>query len=92
MTLGYAPVVDAHVIAKVESDTHSLEILLRDGGIGADTMSDDGVYAGYFNQYNGDGKYRVKIIVNSVPGETKVIVGGLTGAYGPQYVLGSKLI
>ena len=90
--MGYAPVLDAKVVAVVESDINKVEITLKDNAIGADTMLNDGVYTGYFTQYNGDGKYRVKVKVTSVLGETKAVVGGLAGAYNPAYVLGSELV
>ena len=92
VTLGYAPVLDANVTAVVESDMQKVEIILKDNAIGADTMLNDGVYAGYFTQYTGDGKYRVKVKVSSVLGATKAIVGGLAGAYDPAFVIGSEWV
>ena len=77
-------------MAVVESETSRYEVILRDNGIGADTMMDDGVYNGYFLHYKSDGKYKVKVKVSSVPEKTKVIVGGLSGAYDPAFVFGSE--
>jgi hypothetical protein len=91
VTLGYSPVTNANVTAIVETDAHRYDMPLRDSGVGADSMPNDGVYAGYFIPKR-NGRYRVKIKVKSVEGQTKVIVGGLTGAYNPAYVLGGAYI
>lgn len=88
--MGYAPILNAKVTAIVESDTDRFVVTLKDNGMGADTIENDGVYSGYFVQYNTNGRYRVKAKVSSIFGVTKVITSGLSGAYDPTYVLGSE--
>lgn len=38
---------------------HTVELLLKDDGIGPDMRKDDGVYTAHFSQFNGTGRYAV---------------------------------
>ncbi|KAJ8027774.1 Calcium-activated chloride channel regulator 4 [Holothuria leucospilota] len=58
---GYYPVIQANVIATIETHTNKIELQLYDNGAGADVSQDDGVYSRYFTQYTGEGLYRFKV-------------------------------
>ncbi|XP_054721485.1 calcium-activated chloride channel regulator 1-like [Uloborus diversus] len=57
---GYLAVIGATVIATVERPVGpTIDVVLRDDGIGADVTENDGIYTGYFTHFNGNGRYAV---------------------------------
>ncbi|GBL73827.1 Calcium-activated chloride channel regulator 4 [Araneus ventricosus] len=57
---GYLAVIEATVIATVERPMGAtVDIELRDDGLGADVTENDGIYTGYFTHFNGNGRYAV---------------------------------
>ena len=76
---GYAPVLDAVVTAIIQGPHGTSEIRLKDNGLGADTIPNDGIYAAYFLNFTGNGRYRVKVKVMSDNDRTKVMTGGMSG-------------
>jgi len=81
---GNRPVIGAQVKALVERPVDSdntiyppIELELQDNGSGADNIANDGVYARYFSQYTGKGRYSVKCQVIGTD-DTKVNDGFIT--------------
>nr|XP_054774310.1 calcium-activated chloride channel regulator 4A-like [Lytechinus pictus] len=64
----YQPVIDATVIATVESTSTGNEtvIPLQDNGMGADLITGDGIYSAYFLDFSSNGRYGVKVDVNGI--------------------------
>ncbi|XP_041457352.1 calcium-activated chloride channel regulator 4A-like [Lytechinus variegatus] len=62
----YQPVIDATVIATVESTIsgNMTTIPLRDNGLGADLITGDGIYSAYFLDFSSNGRYGVRVDVN----------------------------
>merc|ERR1712013_732041 len=81
---GTRPVIGARVKALVERPMDAnntiypaIELELQDNGSGADNIANDGVYARYFSQYTGRGRYSVKCQVVG-DDDTKVNDGFIT--------------
>ncbi|XP_071510783.1 calcium-activated chloride channel regulator 4-like [Diadema antillarum] len=69
---GEMPIVGASVKAVVERPGGSdIEITLRDGGIGADTRANDGIYSAYFTQFTEEGSYQIDMKVRGDSRTTK---------------------
>ncbi|KAG8201107.1 hypothetical protein JTE90_028775 [Oedothorax gibbosus] len=80
---GYLAVIGATVTATVERPMGAaVDIELRDDGLGADVTPNDGVYAGYFTQFNGNGRYAVVARVSS-DGQAK-LKHGSSGSASPR--------
>ncbi|XP_066525167.1 calcium-activated chloride channel regulator 4A-like isoform X2 [Hoplias malabaricus] len=61
----YLPVLEAKVIATLQSDTgHPVDLYLLDNGAGADHLKDDGIYSRYFTNLT-TGRYSLKVQVIS---------------------------
>ncbi|XP_063154284.1 calcium-activated chloride channel regulator 1-like [Candoia aspera] len=58
---GLLPVLGANVTATVESDSASEELELRDNGLGADIIKNDGIYSRYFTSFKENGRYSIKV-------------------------------
>ncbi|XP_072130908.1 calcium-activated chloride channel regulator 3A-1-like [Mobula birostris] len=67
---GLLPVLSARVIITVETPTSLKEMELLDNGLGADVVSNDGVYSKYFLNINEHGRYNVKVRVEGKEGST----------------------
>jgi len=68
---GNKPIIGSQVTATVERPPNShgdsyppVVLQLYDNGVGADFVKNDGIYARYFNQFTGKGRYNVKCEVN----------------------------
>lgn len=71
---GFAPVINANVSARVESDVTSCELSLADNGMDPDIIKNDGVYTCYLlPSCLGSGRVNVKGYVRGFAGETKSI-------------------
>ncbi|XP_013380548.1 calcium-activated chloride channel regulator 3A-1 [Lingula anatina] len=74
---GYAPIVNAKVVATVDRPQGDpLELELKDNGAGADNQKDDGVYSAYFTNFNGNGRYGVSAKVSMEDGKAGVKTAG----------------
>ncbi|XP_059839810.1 calcium-activated chloride channel regulator 1-like isoform X2 [Hypanus sabinus] len=68
---GFLPVLSASVIIIVEQPTgHTEQVELLDNGVGADIVSNDGVYSKYFLNAIGHGRYNFKVRVKGKEGST----------------------
>ncbi|XP_072918712.1 calcium-activated chloride channel regulator 1-like [Hemitrygon akajei] len=68
---GFLPVLSASVIITVESPTApKKDVELLDNGLGADIVSNDGVYSKYFLNAIGHGRYNFKVRVLGKEGST----------------------
>ena len=64
------PVIGADVMAVFTApDESEYSVDLRDDGVSPDTMADDGVYAGVFTEYDQDGDYQVRVLVDGQTAE-----------------------
>ncbi|XP_062921123.1 calcium-activated chloride channel regulator 1-like isoform X2 [Mobula hypostoma] len=68
---GFLPVLSARVIIIVELSTgHTEEVELLDNGVGADTVSNDGIYSKYFPNITEHGRYNFKVRAEGKEGST----------------------
>ncbi|CAN8005632.1 unnamed protein product, partial [Ixodes pacificus] len=82
-------VIGADVEAIVQRpNPPDVKIKLRDNGIGADAVKDDGTYSGDFVQFNGKGHYKAVVQVAPVP-DTKLAKRG--PGYTPTIPQGTPL-
>lgn len=61
----YYAVLNLDVKALVEANGTKTALDLRDDGVGADLVANDGIYCGFYSEYKGDGRYMVKAKVES---------------------------
>jgi len=94
---GNRPVIGARVKALVERPMDAnntvypaIELELQDNGCGADNIANDGVYARYFSQYTGRGRYSVKCQVVG-DDDTKVNDGFITSKKSIPMVPGTPM-
>ncbi|XP_042896236.1 calcium-activated chloride channel regulator 1-like isoform X2 [Parasteatoda tepidariorum] len=84
---GYLAVIGATVIATVERPIGStIDIELKDDGLGADVTENDGIYTGYFTHFNGNGRYAVIARISN-DGQAKLKQGILSSGSPPIPVL-----
>lgn len=77
---GYRAVVGANVLATVERPMgDSLDVELKDDGIGADATENDGIYTAYFTHFNGNGRYAVMARVSN-DGQAQLKMGSKASA------------
>jgi calcium-activated chloride channel regulator 4 len=86
---GYVAVLNADVEATVDRPVAGGSITRKqeDNGGGADLVKDDGIYSRYFVPFNGDGRYNVKVSVNSNPTTVispTIIIGRGASRYGTK--------
>ncbi|XP_066453413.1 calcium-activated chloride channel regulator 1-like [Eleutherodactylus coqui] len=80
VTQGLSPVLGAKVIAYIEAqDGTMITLPLLDNGAGADIIKNDGIYSRYFTSYKGNGRYNLKVRVESQEKESKA-TGPKSGA------------
>lgn len=72
---GYDAVVGAKVKAVIDRPLGSpVEVFLKDNGAGPDVSENDGIYSGFFTQFNGNGRYAVVAnVIND--GDAKLKIG-----------------
>lgn len=79
---GYRSVIGATVVGIVDRPMGgSVEVNLRDDGIGADVTKNDGIYTGYFTHFNGNGRYGV--VANVVNDGQARLKKGSSGSAAP---------
>ncbi|XP_042548184.1 calcium-activated chloride channel regulator 1-like [Dipodomys spectabilis] len=63
---GFMPVLGVNVTAMIETEGgYQITLELWDNGAGADTIKNDGIYSRYFMEYNGNGRYSLKVHVQA---------------------------
>ncbi|XP_059839803.1 calcium-activated chloride channel regulator 1-like isoform X2 [Hypanus sabinus] len=68
---GFLPVLNASVMITVEKPTgHTEQVELSDNGLGADIVSNDGVYSKYFLNTTEHGRYNFKVRAERKEGST----------------------
>ncbi|XP_053549658.1 calcium-activated chloride channel regulator 1 [Bombina bombina] len=90
---GYLPVKGAKVTAIVESQSGNQVILpLFDNGAGADVIKNDGIYSRYFTNFTENGRYSLKIRVESRKDKTRLALRRSRAYYVPGYVEDGEIV
>ncbi|XP_056379191.1 calcium-activated chloride channel regulator 1-like [Hyla sarda] len=93
VTQGLAPVLGAKVTAFIEPQNGKVVTLpLLDNGAGADIIKNDGIYSRFFTDYNGNGRYNLKVRVESQEKDSKATLPKSRALYLPGYVENGTLI
>ncbi|XP_053325488.1 calcium-activated chloride channel regulator 1-like [Spea bombifrons] len=89
---GLSPVTGLKVTATIEPETGDSEILeLLDNGTGADIAEDDGVYSKFFSGYTYNGRYSLKVYVENIKNETKLVLPRNLALYVPGYIQNGEI-
>ncbi|OCT85204.1 calcium-activated chloride channel regulator 1 [Xenopus laevis] len=84
---GLLPVIGAKVTAAVQPPSGTPVILdLLDNGAGADIVKNDGVYSRYFKDYDGNGRYSLKVRIASIEKTTRLALPRSRALYIPGYL------
>ncbi|KAM4642180.1 calcium-activated chloride channel regulator 1-like [Discoglossus pictus] len=84
---GMVPVQGVKVTAIVEPVSGSPETLaLLDNGAGADIVKNDGIYSRYFFNFSGNGRYSLKVRVESKDNKSRLALPKSRALYIPGYV------
>ncbi|NP_001267595.1 chloride channel accessory 4 gene 1 L homeolog precursor [Xenopus laevis] len=84
---GLLPVIGAKVTAAVQPPTGTpVDLDLLDNGSGADIVKNDGVYSRYFKDYNGNGRYSLKVRIASNKNSTRLALPRSRALYIPGYL------
>lgn len=87
VTKGLAPVLGAKVTAYIEPQNGKVVTLpLLDNGAGADIIKDDGIYSRFFTDFSGNGRYNLKVRVDSQEKDSKAGAAKSGALYLPGYV------
>lgn len=87
VTKGLAPVLGAKVTAYIEPQNGKVVTLpLLDNGAGADIIKDDGIYSRFFTDFSGNGRYNLKVRVDSQEKDGKAGAARSGALYLPGYV------
>ncbi|XP_069823731.1 calcium-activated chloride channel regulator 1-like [Dendropsophus ebraccatus] len=93
VTQGLAPVLGAKVTAYIEPQNGNVVTLqLLDNGAGADIIKNDGIYSRFFTDYSGNGRYNLKVRVESQDQDSKGTLPKSRALYLPGYVENDTLI
>ncbi|KAM9324774.1 uncharacterized protein PAF06_000863 [Gastrophryne carolinensis] len=93
VTQGLAPVLGVKVTAYIETQTgHITPLTLLDNGAGADIIKNDGIYSKFYTDYNGNGRYSVKVRVENQGKDNKGGVPKSRALYLPGYVENGTLV
>ncbi|XP_063796032.1 calcium-activated chloride channel regulator 1-like [Pseudophryne corroboree] len=66
VTQGFSPVLGVKVTAIIEPQSGKIRTMqLLDNGSGADILKNDGIYSKYFTDFSGNGRYNLKVRVES---------------------------
>ncbi|KAE8610705.1 hypothetical protein XENTR_v10012211 [Xenopus tropicalis] len=84
---GLQPVIGAKVTAAIQPPSGVPVVLeLLDNGAGADIVKNDGVYSRYFKQYDGNGRYSLKVQVKSITKKTRLALPRSRALYIPGFL------
>ncbi|CAJ0916344.1 unnamed protein product [Ranitomeya imitator] len=93
VTQGLAPVLHAKVTAYIEPQNGNVITLpLLDNGAGADIIKNDGIYSRFFTAFNGNGRYNLKVRVESHEKDSKATIPKSRVLYLPGYVENGVLV
>ncbi|OCT85202.1 calcium-activated chloride channel regulator 1 [Xenopus laevis] len=88
VTQGLAPVLGATVTAVIEPQNGNVQTLqLLDNGAGADIIKNDGIYSKYFVQFSGNGRYNLKVRVESKEKTPNLSAPASRALYLPGYIV-----
>ncbi|KAG9483191.1 hypothetical protein GDO78_009246 [Eleutherodactylus coqui] len=84
---GLLPVINVKVTAIIEATNGNSETLeLLDNGAGADIAMNDGIYSRYFTSFSLNGRYNLKVHVESSQKKSRLILPRNRALYVPGYV------
>ncbi|KAG8555787.1 hypothetical protein GDO81_017813 [Engystomops pustulosus] len=93
VTQGLAPVLGVKVTAFIEPQNGKVITLpLLDNGAGADIIKNDGIYTRFFTDFNGNGRYNLKVHVQSQDSDGKANIPKSRALYLPGYVENGTLV
>ncbi|XP_068095971.1 calcium-activated chloride channel regulator 4A-like isoform X2 [Hyperolius riggenbachi] len=89
---GLVPVVGAKVTAMIEPVSGPIMTVdLLDNGAGADIQRDDGIYSKYFIQFLTNGRYGLKVRVESNNGKSRLIAPKSRALYIPGFIINGSI-
>ncbi|NP_001267590.1 chloride channel accessory 1 gene 2 L homeolog precursor [Xenopus laevis] len=84
---GLLPVVNANVTAIIEPvNGKSVPLELYDNGAGVDIVKNDGIYSGYFFEFQGNGRYSLKVRVENSKKKSRLALPRSRALYIPGYL------
>ncbi|XP_075038534.1 calcium-activated chloride channel regulator 1-like [Mixophyes fleayi] len=87
VTQGLAPLLGVRVTAFIESQNGKVITLqLLDNGAGADIFKNDGIYSRYYTDFNGNGRYNLKVHVENQDKNVQAAIPRGRALYLPGYV------
>lgn len=93
VTQGFSPVLGLNVTAIIEPENGRIRTLqLLDNGAGADIIKNDGIYSKYFTDFSGNGRYGLKVRVESKSKTAKLALPKNQALYLPGYVENGAII
>ncbi|XP_075038532.1 calcium-activated chloride channel regulator 1-like [Mixophyes fleayi] len=93
VTQGLAPVVGVRVTAFIEPQNGKVITLqLLDNGAGADIIKNDGIYSRFYTDFNGNGRYNLKVRVENQDKDVQAAIPKSPALYLPGYVENGTII
>ncbi|KAM4642771.1 calcium-activated chloride channel regulator 1-like [Discoglossus pictus] len=93
VTQGNLPVMGAKVLATVEPLSGSqVTQELFDNGAGADIIKNDGIYSRYFTSFTANGRYSLKVRVESKKNTSRLALPKSRAFYVPGYVDNGEIV
>ncbi|XP_053549665.1 calcium-activated chloride channel regulator 1-like [Bombina bombina] len=90
---GHSPVLGANVTAIIEPQNGNVQTMqLMDNGAGADIIKNDGIYSKYFLSQSGNGRYSLKVRVESKGRDSKLAKPNNGAYYIPAYIRNGSII
>ncbi|KAM8930570.1 calcium-activated chloride channel regulator 1-like [Pelodytes ibericus] len=87
VSCGFVPVTGAEVTAIIESAAGESNVLvLLDNGAGADIAKNDGIYSRYFTDFRTNGRYSLKVRVESKTNNSRLAVPISRALYIPGFL------
>ncbi|XP_063284155.1 calcium-activated chloride channel regulator 1-like [Pelobates fuscus] len=87
VTKGFSPILGASVIAEIgaeDGQIHKLDLL--DNGAGADILRNDGIYSKFFIAYGKNGRYSLRVHIETTKNESKLGAQKNRAFYMPGFV------
>ncbi|XP_072276033.1 calcium-activated chloride channel regulator 1-like [Pyxicephalus adspersus] len=90
---GFVPVINAKVTAIIEPTTGApITQELLDNGSGPDIVKNDGIYSKYFTQFTVNGRYSLKVRVESSDNKARLTLPRNRALYIPGYVDNGQVV
>ncbi|XP_056383393.1 calcium-activated chloride channel regulator 1-like [Hyla sarda] len=87
------PVTNLHVTATVEAESgRTVTVELLDNGAGADVFRNDGVYSRYFTSFSENGRYNLKVHVESQEGKNGLVLLRSHALHIPGYIEDGRIL